>query len=109
MRAYQFDATRLALLRDAMRRGIGLAPAEVGETLAEERRLLGAIDAYRKVFAGRDPYAPRATWDGGRYHVQLPDGHVQTVEAPAQPTVPVPVVLVAAPPNPYGPPPAVNR
>jgi RsiW-degrading membrane proteinase PrsW (M82 family) len=96
MRAYQFDATRLALLRDGMRRGIGLAPSEVNETLSEERRLLGAIDAYRKVFVGRDPYAPRATWDGVSYHLELPDGHVQTVQAPAQPTVPVPVLLAAA-------------
>jgi hypothetical protein len=102
MRAYQFDATRLALLRDGMRRGIGLAPAEVKETLDEERRLLDAITAYRKVFGGRDPYVPDARWDGGRYHVTFPDGSVHTLDAPEQPVVPVPVVLVpAAQPPPY--------
>ncbi|GAA1804459.1 PrsW family intramembrane metalloprotease [Planosporangium flavigriseum] len=100
MRAYQFDATRLALLRDGMNRGVGLAPDEVADTLAEERRLLDAIDAYRKVFAGRDPYAPRAVWDGGRYHVTFPDGAVRALDAPQQPVVPVPVVLVPAAPPP---------
>src|SRR5262249_31336267 len=94
MRAYQFDATRLALLRDGMKRGVGLGPDEATETLAEERRLLTAIAAYRKVFAGRDPYAPRAVWDGGHYHVTFPDGVVRTLDPPAQPVVPVPVVLV---------------
>jgi RsiW-degrading membrane proteinase PrsW (M82 family) len=98
MRAYQFDATRLALLRDGMHRGVGLAPDEITETLAEERRLLTAIDAYRKVFAGRDPYAPRAVWDGGRYHLTFPDGAVRTLDAPEQPVVPVPVVLTPARP-----------
>lgn len=102
MRAYQFEATRLALLRDGMRRGVGLAPDEVAETLAEERRLLAAIDAYRRVFTGRDPYAPRAVWDGERYHVNFPDGTVRALDAPEQPVVPVPVVLVPAgsPPGP---------
>jgi len=105
MRAYQFDATRLALLRDGMRRGIGLAPAEIKETLDEERRLLDAITAYRNVFAGRDPDTPDARWDGGRYHVTLPDGTVRTLDPPEQPVVPVPVVLVPAapPPQPYPP------
>jgi RsiW-degrading membrane proteinase PrsW (M82 family) len=101
MRAYQFDATRLALLRDGMRRGVGLGPGEVDETLAEERRLLTAIDAYRKVFTGRDPYAPRAVWDGARYHLTFPDGAVRALDAPEQPVVPVPVML--APPA-YPPP-----
>ncbi len=100
MRAYQFDATRLALLRDGIRRGVGTAPREIDETLAEERQLLSAVDAYRKVFTGRDPYAPRAVWDGGRYHVTFPDGSVRTLEAPDQPVVPVPVVKVPAPPPP---------
>jgi RsiW-degrading membrane proteinase PrsW (M82 family) len=102
MRAYQFDATRLALLRDGMRRGVGLAPDEIAETLAEERRLLDAIAAYRNVFTGRDPYAPHATWDGGRYHLAFPDGAVRALEPPDQPVVPVPVVLVPAQPPPIG-------
>jgi hypothetical protein len=96
MRAYQFDATRLALLRDGMHRGVGLEPDEIAETLAEERRLLSAIAAYRNVFTGRDPYAPRALWDGGRYHVTFPDGAVRTLEPPEQPVVPVPVTLAPA-------------
>jgi RsiW-degrading membrane proteinase PrsW (M82 family) len=96
MRAYQFDATRLALLRDGMHRGVGLDPDEAAETLAEERRLLSAIAAYRNVFTGRDPYAPRALWDGGRYHVTFPDGVVRTLEPAEQPVVPVPVTLAPA-------------
>jgi hypothetical protein len=96
MRAYQFDATRLALLRDGMNRGVGLEPDEAAETLAEERRLLTAIDAYRRVFAGRDPYTPRAVWDGARYHLTFPDGAVRTLEPPEHPVVPVPVVLAPA-------------
>jgi RsiW-degrading membrane proteinase PrsW (M82 family) len=105
MRAYQFDATKLALLRDGMKRGVGLATDEVPETLAEERRLLNAISAYRRVFAGRDAYVPRGVWDGGHYHLTFPDGMVRTVDPPEQPVVPVPVIL--APPGPppgYGPP-----
>jgi protease PrsW len=66
MRAYQFEATRLALLRDGMRRGIGLEPDEIAATLAEERRLLMALVAYRQVFTGRDPQVPRSFWDGTR-------------------------------------------
>ncbi|MGC9670099.1 PrsW family intramembrane metalloprotease [Planosporangium sp. 12N6] len=93
MRAYQFDATRLALLRDGMSRGVGLEGAEAAETLAEERRLLAAIDAYRRVFTGRDPYASRARWDGARYQLTFPDGGVRAADAPPQPVVPVPVVL----------------
>jgi hypothetical protein len=106
MRAYQFDATRLALLRDGMRRGVGLAPGEVEQTLTEERQLLSAIAAYRNVFAGRDPYAPRAVWDGDNYQVTFPDGVVRTLDAPEQPVVPVPLAPVGpgAPPPSYAPP-----
>jgi hypothetical protein len=104
MGAFQFDATKLALLRDGMHRGLGVGPNEIGDTLAEERQLLSAIAAYRQVFAGRDPLAPRAVWDGTRYHLTFPDGQVRTVEEPDQPVVPVPVVLTRppAPPGPYG-------
>ena len=105
MRAYQFDATRLALLRDGMAHGLGLGSAEVTDTLAEEQRLLTAIAAYRNVFAGRDPLAPRATWDGSRYHVTFPDGVVRTLDAPPQPVVPVPLVRAPAGYPPFGAPP----
>ena len=97
MRAYQFEATRLALLRDGMRRGIGLEPEETAATLAEERRLLAALVAYRQVFTGRDPQVPRSFWDGTRYHVVFPDGVVRALNAPEQPVVPVPVTFVSRP------------
>lgn len=103
MRAFQFDATKLALLRDGMRRGLGTRPHEMPTTLAEEHRLLGTMMAYRRVFTGRDPQAPRAVWDGFRYHVTFPDGVVRTLPEPDRPVVPVPVVLQAPPPAyPYG-------
>jgi len=43
---------------------------------------------------GRDPVAPPAHWDGQRYHVRFPDGSVRTLDPPAQPVVPVPVMLL---------------
>jgi RsiW-degrading membrane proteinase PrsW (M82 family) len=106
MGAYQFDLTRLALLRDGMRRGLGTVPSEIEATMAEERRLLEAIVAYRQVFAGRDPNAPQAVWDGQQYHVAFPDGVVRALPAPEQPVVPVPVRLapVGAGPPGFGPP-----
>jgi RsiW-degrading membrane proteinase PrsW (M82 family) len=99
MKAFQFDATRLALLREGMRRGVGLAPADLGTTLTEERSLLESLTAYRKVFGGRDMAAPRAFWDGVRYHVTFPDGVVRTVEA--APTPVAPLVVPIAPPRPH--------
>ncbi|WP_313899992.1 PrsW family intramembrane metalloprotease [Dactylosporangium roseum] len=98
MKAFQFDATRLALLRDGMRRGLDGEPTRRLETLAEERQLLTALAAYRQVFVGRDPQAPRAVWDGQRYHITFPDGMVRVLDAPPTPVVPVPVVL--GPPQP---------
>jgi RsiW-degrading membrane proteinase PrsW (M82 family) len=101
MSAYQFDLTRLALLRDGMWRGLNVGPNDLDATLAEERRLLESISAYRRVFAGRDPAAPQAIWDGRQYQVAFPDGVIRAVPAPEQPVVPVPVRL--APPVPgYG-------
>jgi RsiW-degrading membrane proteinase PrsW (M82 family) len=97
MKAFQFDATRLALLRDRVRRGVGVAtPAQYQETLIEERYLLDGLMAYRHVFIGRDPMTPRAVWDGLRYHVTFPDGVVRAVNAPVSPVTPVPVVLAPA-------------
>lgn len=106
MRGYQFAATRLALLRDGMRRGLDRKPVERERTAREERELLDAISAYRSFFVGRDPQAPVGVWDGQRYHLRFPDGSQRAVEAPDEPVVPIPVVL-APPPVPapgYGPP-----
>jgi len=100
MRGYQFAATRLALLRDGMRRGLYRDPSEAGRALAEERQLLEAIAGYRQVFAGRDPQAPAARWDGTHYSVTFPDGVARTLDAPDEPVVPVPVVLAPPPPPP---------
>jgi RsiW-degrading membrane proteinase PrsW (M82 family) len=107
MRGYQLAATRLALLRDGVRRGLDTKPADVARIAQEERRLLEAISAFRQVFVGRDPQAPIGVWDGGRYHLTFPDGVRRTVAAPDEPVVPIPVVL-APPPVPaypagYGP------
>ncbi|WP_432984964.1 PrsW family intramembrane metalloprotease [Dactylosporangium sp. CA-233914] len=98
MRAFQFDATRLALLRDGLHRGLDKQPKRRMEALAEERQLLAALDAYRQVFVGRDPLSPRAVWDGSRYHITFPDGVVRVLDAPATPVVPVPVSLAPPPP-----------
>ncbi|WP_433388080.1 PrsW family intramembrane metalloprotease [Micromonospora sp. KLBMP9576] len=107
MRGYQFAATRLALLRDGALRGLDRRPADRERTAREERELLEAIGAYRSFFVGRDPQAPAGIWDGHRYHLRFPDGTQRSVEAPDEPVVPIPVVLVAPPPPPppgFGPP-----
>ncbi|MGR6322412.1 PrsW family intramembrane metalloprotease [Micromonospora soli] len=108
MRGYQFAATRLALLRDGMRRGLDRKPAERDRTAREERELLEAIGAYRAFFVGRDPQTPVGVWDGQRYHLRFPDGSRRAVEAPDEPVVPIPVVLAPPPPPAfpagYGPP-----
>jgi len=92
MRAYQFAATQLALLRDGLRRGLAMKPEELNSALADERRLLESIAAYRSMFA-RDPTAPPVSWDGTRYQVAFPDGSVRAIDPPEQPVVPLPVVL----------------
>ncbi|OLB81718.1 MAG: hypothetical protein AUI14_02435 [Actinobacteria bacterium 13_2_20CM_2_71_6] len=94
MRGFQYAATRLALLRDGLRRGLLRKPEDIGEALAEERALLDAISAYRAAYTGRDPMTPPAHWDGQRYHVRFPDGSVRTLDPPPQPVVPVPVLLL---------------
>ncbi|MFF3851940.1 PrsW family intramembrane metalloprotease [Micromonospora sp. NPDC002575] len=108
MRGYQFSATRLALLRDGMRRGLDRRPVDRERTIREERELLDALTAYRSFFVGRDPQAPVGSWDGHRYHLRFPDGSQRPVDAPDEPVVPIPVVLVPPPPPPahpagYGP------
>jgi len=97
MRSYQFAATRLALLRDGLNRGLYRGQADLAAALTEEQRLLGQVDAYRKVFVGRDPFTPRAWWSAGIYQIQFPDGVTRTVPAPALPVVPVPYPLGSVP------------
>lgn len=98
MRGYQFAATRLALLRDGMRRGLDDRPAERERSVAEERYLLELISGYRAFFVGRDPRAPAGVWDGHQYHLRFPDGSQRAVPAPDEPVVPIPVVLAPPPP-----------
>lgn len=99
MRGFQLLATQLALLRD---RAETRAAAGAGDPtdLADEARMLGMLAAYRATYVGADPYAPRAWWDGERYHVTFPGGEGWAVPAPAGPVVPVPV---HAPPPVYAP------
>ena len=98
MRGFQFAATRLALLRDGMQRGLDRKPQDMQQASEDEMRLLDAIVGYRSVFAGRDPQMPRAFWDGRSYQIAFPDGVTRNVDAPDEPVVPVPVRL--APPVP---------
>jgi hypothetical protein len=89
MRAFQFTATQLAMLRDGLLRGRAEADYQ-----AEEHALLRAMSAHRAVYTGRDPSVPPVHWDGARYHLPLPDGTVRAVTPPAQPVVPVAVPVV---------------
>jgi RsiW-degrading membrane proteinase PrsW (M82 family) len=103
MRGFQFAATRLALLRDGLARGLDSRPADRARAERDEQRLLAEISMYRQAFVGRDPQVPPAIWDGTSYHVMFPDGVQRPLAAPDDPVVPIPVVL--APPVPYyGPP-----
>jgi hypothetical protein len=97
MKSYQYAATRLALLRDGLNRGLYWNRSDFGAALAEERRLLDEIDRYRKVFTGRDPLTPRAWWSADGYQIQFPDGVVRVVAEPPSPVVPVPVALGGGP------------
>jgi RsiW-degrading membrane proteinase PrsW (M82 family) len=105
MRGYQYAAMQLALLRDGVDRGLFVKPSDVAGAIAEERRLLTAIDGYRRAFVGKDPLTPRAWWANGGYQIQFPDGVVRAISAPALPVVPVPVPLnpQIAPPAAHGP------
>lgn len=98
MRAFQFAATQLALLRDGMERGLDRKPERALRAAHDERQLLDLISSYRQVFTGQDPQAPPAHWDGVRYLIDFPDGVRRQVDAPADPVVPMPMVLVPAPP-----------
>jgi protease PrsW len=108
MRAYQFAATRLAVLRDGMQRGLDTHPAKIARSVAEERELLDALAASRVWFTGRDPQTPPARWDGTRYLITFPDGVQRPVDPPPDPVVPLPLFLPPAPPrypSPFAPPP----
>jgi RsiW-degrading membrane proteinase PrsW (M82 family) len=104
MRGFQFSATRLALLRDGVRRGLDATPAQLARTAAEEYSLLQQIGTFRAVYVGRDPAVPPARWDGQRYEITFPDGGTRPVPPPPEPVMPLPVPLVPSyPPHPYGP------
>ncbi len=109
MRSYQFAATRLALLRDRVDRGLYRDSRSLAGALAEERRLLESIDGQRKAFVGRDPTTPRAWWAGSGYQIQFPDGSVRPVAAPYLPVVPIPFAAYAPAPATGWPPPPGSR
>lgn len=100
MRGFQFAATRLALLRDGVRRGLDSRPAELARSAAEEQSLLSQIAGYRRVYVGRDPVVPSARWDGQRYEITFPDGSSRLVDPPPEPVLPVPVLVPVPPPPP---------
>ena len=93
MRGFQFTATRLALLRDGVRRGLETRPDELARVAAEESALLAELAEHRRVFVGRDPAVPPARWDGQRYEIMFPDGWTRPVAAPPEPVLPLPVRL----------------
>jgi RsiW-degrading membrane proteinase PrsW (M82 family) len=105
MKTYQVAATRLALLRDGLNRGLYRAPKDLDRALAEERELLQAIDTARRDFAGRDPMTPWAWWNGSAYQIRFPDGVVRAVAPPPVPVLPLPYEPVYALPAPGYPPP----
>src|SRR2546423_3002804 len=94
MRGFQFAATRLALLRDGLRRGLNRRPEEIAEAQSEERAPLEAIGRHPAGVTCREPLTPPAHWDGQRYHLRFPDGSVRSLDPPGQPVVPVPVMLL---------------
>jgi hypothetical protein len=95
MKSYQYAATRLALLRDGLDRGLYGRPEDLATAVAEERRLLNEVDQYRKVFTGRDPLTPWAWWSAGGYQIRFPDGVIRPVAEPPSPVVPVPFPLTS--------------
>ena len=94
MKQYQYAATRLALLRDGLDRGLYASSTALETALAEEHQLLSEIDRCRRVFTGRDPLTPSAWWSAGTYQIRFPDGVVRPVPEPPSPVVPVPYPLM---------------
>jgi protease PrsW len=101
MRHYQSAATRLAVLRDGLDRGLHREPADLARVAAEERTLLDTIARSRSAFVGRDPVSPHALWDGNQYHLTFPDGTRRSIAPPAEPVVPIPVPAPPPMPPPY--------
>lgn len=97
MRHYQTAATRLAVLRDRVDRGLDRDPAELARIAADERALLESVAASRSAFVGRDPFTPNALWDGAQYHLTFPDGSRRAIAPPLEPVVPIPVPLPPPP------------
>ncbi len=97
MRGFQFAATRLALLRDGIQRGLHVRSSDAARAAAEERLLLTAIGDFRAVYVGRDSQAPDALWNGQNYQITFPDGVRRTVPPPIDPVVPVPVPMESVP------------
>lgn len=91
MKEFQFAATRLALVRDSLDRGLDTRPGRMEHTQQEELELLTAMSGARQVFVGRDPQMPRAFWDGRDYDIVFPDNATRRVPAPPEPVVPLPV------------------
>jgi protease PrsW len=98
MRSFQAAATRLAVLRDGMDRGVYRKPEDQQRSAEEEYRLLTAIGGYRAAFTGRDPQMPQAYWDGTNYRIAFPDGVTRIVPPPPEPVVPLPVRIPPPPP-----------
>jgi len=96
MREFQYVATRLALLRDRIQRGLDATPADRARSAADEQALLAELSTLRQAYTGRDPVVPPARWDGQRYTIVFPDGQARTVPAPAEPVMPLPVPMSAA-------------
>jgi RsiW-degrading membrane proteinase PrsW (M82 family) len=102
MREYQYAATRLALLRDRIDRGLDRSERDRVRSRYEEGQLLERLAENRQVFSGRDPQTPTAVWDGSRYHLTVPDGVRRAMDAPPEPVMPIPVAPPPARPAPAG-------
>nr|MBA3488220.1 PrsW family intramembrane metalloprotease [Longispora sp. (in: high G+C Gram-positive bacteria)] len=75
-------------LRDGVERGL-----DRPDFAAEELRLLQDLVAYRAVFTDRDPWTPKARWDGQDYQLMFPDRSVRKVAPSARPVVPIPMAV----------------
>lgn len=96
MREFQYAATRLALLRDRIERGVDSTAEQRARSTTDEQELLAEISTLRQAYTGRDPVVPPARWDGRRYTIMFPDGVARTVAAPLEPVMPLPVPMSAA-------------
>src|SRR2546423_2418361 len=74
MRGFQYAATRLALLRDGLRRGLQPTPDDLARGREEEQSPLTAISGDRSGDTGRGPPTPQAPRGRQACHLPLPDG-----------------------------------